>query len=286
MILPSLTERACAPRLTPKEFRCIRDNIYRLVGIELRGKEALVEARLSKQLRMLNLGSFAQLLELISTDATGDALTQMVDALTTNHTTFFREPQHFDFLRTTLVPEWKGRPELRVWSAACSTGEEPYSIAFALLDALMKETPQHVSILATDISTRVLAVAQAGEYASDKLRHVPVDQMRRHLLKGIGTASHHYLVKKSTKSVVQFRRLNLMQDFSDLGMFAAIFCRNVMIYFDRDTQEELVNRLSKRLHPGGYLLIGHAESLNGLRHSLKYVLPAVYQKPRSSAAAH
>ncbi len=266
--------------LSDRDFQRVRSTLYEQVGIDLRGKESLVEARLAKQLRTLKLKSFKEYLQYVEDDSSGTALTNMVDALTTNHTTFLREPQHFDFLRKRVLPEFALHSDFRIWSAACSSGEEPYSIAFTLIDGTDGEFLSKASILATDISTKVLAIAQKGIYDADRFRNVPIDQMRRHLLKGVETATPKYMIKPASKTLVHFQRLNLMEDFANLGMFSVIFCRNVMIYFDRLTQENLVNRLAARLQPGGYLFIGHAESLNGIRHPLEYVMPAVYRKPR------
>ncbi len=191
---------------------------------------------------------------------------------------FFAEAAHFEFLRGAVLPNLRGRGRVSIWSAACSTGEEPYSIAFSLLDELGQDFSR-VRILATDISTRVLAAAGRGIYAADRFEGIPTHQLRRYVLRGAGRFSNSYQVKPELRSAVEFRRLNLMEPFSHMGAFPVIFCRNVMIYFDKATQQDLVNRLAACLEPGGYLLIGHAESLNGVAHPLRYVRPAVYQKP-------
>jgi len=203
----------------------------------------------------------------------------MVDALTTNHTSFFREPQHFAFLRSEILPQFKHQQNLRIWSTACSTGEEPYSIAFVLRDESGQSALATAKVIATDVSSRVLEHARRGIYPASRLHGMPIDQMRRHLLRDNGSSEVNYLVRQEVRAMVQFERINLMQDFSRLGRFSVVFCRNVMIYFDKATQQRLVERISERLHPGGYLLIGHAESLNGLTHSLEYRCPAIYWKP-------
>jgi chemotaxis protein methyltransferase CheR len=265
-------------KLQPREFNQIRSMVYEKFGIDLEGKEVLVAARLGKKMREQGLSSFKQYYEHVQKDTTGDALTTMVDELTTNHTSFFREAQHFDYLRKVILPELQPAGQIRIWSAACSTGEEPYSIAFTVVEELGQSALSKAHILATDISTRVLAKAQRGLYPASRFQQVPVDRMRRHLLKGSGTSTGNYLVKKETRTLVEFQRLNLMEDFSRVGLFSVIFCRNVMIYFDRETQQNLVNRLAAQLEPGGYLLIGHAESLNGIEHPLKYLCPATYRR--------
>lgn len=277
---------AGAPRerkLRRREFEVICRTMYDRFGIDLEGKEVLVAARLGKKLRELQFDSFEQYWKMVEADASGEALTAMVDALTTNHTSFFRETQHFDYLRASVSPSFKAGGQIRIWSAACSTGEEPYSIAFTLLDQLGAEATSRISILATDISTKVLAAAERGIYAAERFRTTEPGQLRRHLLKGAGESEGFYLVRKEVRSLVSFKRLNLMEDFSHVGRFHVIFCRNVMIYFDQKTQASLVNRLTAQLEPGGHLLIGHAESLNGIDHSLKYVRPATYRRPSGSS---
>jgi chemotaxis protein methyltransferase CheR len=271
------------PKLRRHEFDMICRMMYDSFGIDLEGKEVLVEARLGKKLRELEMRSFEQYWEMVKNDRSGEALTAMVDVLTTNHTSFFRENQHFNFLQTTVLPELRGKKQIRIWSAACSTGEEPYSIAFTLLQGLGVEAISRVDIFATDISTRVLAAAKQGVYSADRFRSMPTDQQRRFLLKGSGASEGSYLVKKEIRSAIAFERLNLMEDFAHVGLFSVIFCRNVMIYFDQKTQESLVNRLAKQLEPGGYLLIGHAESLNGINHNLKYICPATYRNSVGSS---
>jgi chemotaxis protein methyltransferase CheR len=234
-----------------REFQLIRRMVYDQVGIDLEGKEVLVSARLGKKMRELGLSSFKKYYEFVQRDTSGEAMTAMVEALTTNHTSFFREPQHFDYLRKVIVPELKPTQEVRIWSAACSTGEEPYSIAFTMVEEMGEAAFSKVRILATDISTRVLATAEQGLYPASRFRDIPVDRLRRHVLKGSACADHRYLVKRQTRSLISFQRLNLMEDFSRAGLFSVIFCRNVMIYFDQPTQQNLVNRLAAQLEPGG-----------------------------------
>ncbi len=267
------------PRLSAHEFDQIRRLAYDQFGLELReGKEQLVSARLAKLMRALKLKSFQQYYDHLIADPSGEALTAMIDALTTNHTSFFREPAHFDFLRSIVLPQLERRDQIAIWSAACSTGEEPYSIAFCLLQYFAQRSSPSIRILATDISTRVLAGARRAAYPEERFTGFPVHELRPFLMRGTENWKGWYLVKKHVRDLVEFRRLNLMNAFSQLGLFPVIFCRNVMIYFDKATQESLVNRLADHLEPGGYLLIGHAESLNRINHPLQYVQPAVYRK--------
>jgi chemotaxis protein methyltransferase CheR len=273
-----------AQGLRPHDFKLIRDVIYQKIGLELDGKEVLVAARIGKTMRAIGIPSFEQYYAHVQRDPTGEAMTTMVDALVTNHTSFFREPQHFDYMRKVILPGLEAKAPVRIWSAACSSGEEPYSIAFALIEELGFPTVLKARILATDISERILATAKRGLYPKSRVQSVPLEQLRLHMLKGYGASDGEYMMKKEVRALVEFQKLNLMEDFSKVGMFSIIFCRNVMIYFDQITQQRLVNRLAAQLQPGGYLLIGHAESLNGMEHPLTYVCPATYCKPASGHA--
>ncbi|HUI57590.1 MAG TPA: protein-glutamate O-methyltransferase CheR [Bryobacteraceae bacterium] len=271
--------------LSAREFEQIRRLAHEKVGLDLRdGKETLVSARLGKKMRELHFRTFQEYYRYVVEDKTGEALTGLIDALTTNHTSFFREPAHFEFLRRTILPDLRRRERIAMWSAACSTGEEPYSLAFCLLEELGEAALRRIRILATDISTRVLATAQRGAYPADRFEGIAAQQLRQHLLRGEQRCQGWYRVKPEVRAMVEFRRLNLMEGFAHLGHFSVIFCRNVMIYFDRPTQQNLVNRLAGSLEPGGYLLIGHAESLNGVDHPLQYMQPAVYRKAEANGA--
>ena len=279
--MATLDDTPCRP-LKAREFAKIRQLAYETFGLDLRaGKETLVSARLGKQIRQSGCRSFEEYYQRVVADSTGESLINLIDALTTNHTSFFREPAHFDFLRKTFLPEWKNRGSLDIWSAACSTGEEPYSIAMCLLEELGGTPPGQVRILATDISTRVLAAAEKGIYPAERLEGLSAVQLRRYWLRGEGDWAGCCRAKKEVRALVEFRRLNLLEPATQIGHFPLIFCRNVMIYFDKPTQRRVVERLSACLEPGGYLLTGHAESLNGIEHGLRYVQPAVYRKAPS-----
>jgi chemotaxis protein methyltransferase CheR len=201
----------------------------------------------------------------------------MVDALTTNFTSFFREPEHFDLLRNKVVPEHAQHDPMRVWSAACSTGEEPYSIVITLLEAL-ENSGRSIEVIASDISTRTLKRAAEGLYQAEQLSSVPKFLLRKYFLKGEGQWSGWYRVKPAVRQRIEFRHINLMDALPSLGLFSVIFCRNVMIYFDQPGQESVVNKLAPYLEPNGYLFIGHAEGLAGVTHPLRYIQPAVYKQ--------
>ncbi len=260
-------------------FEQIRKMVYSFCGVDLRGKQILVGTRLAKSVRELGLESFDSFCEQVSQNIGGPLFSSMIDALTTNHTSFFREQQHFDFLRKTVLPEIGKNATISIWSAACSSGEEPYTIAFTLIDALGVDAFSRTRILASDVSTRVLDQAQRGLYPVERIAGVPQNILRSCLLQGTGQYAEYCLVKPEVRKLIEFRRINLLEEASSFGPFQVIFCRNVMIYFDRETQQNVVQRLTSRLAPGGYLLIGHSESLNGIEHSLEYVCPATYRKP-------
>jgi chemotaxis protein methyltransferase CheR len=205
----------------------------------------------------------------------------MIDALTTNHTGFLRERQHFQYLMRTVLPQYVDRPRLSIWSAASSTGEEPYSILFTLLQAFANKPAPKINILATDISTRVLAAARRAVYPAGRLADLPSEWVQRFFEKEESQSA--YRVRDELAGYITFQRLNLMEPFLAIGRFPIIFCRNVMIYFDHRTREQLVLRLAERLEPGGYLFVGHAESLLNIAHGLAYVGPAIYRKPLAAA---
>lgn len=274
------------PDLSAGEFREISRMAYEYAGLDLGdNKTQLVMARLGKKLRQLQIPSFAEYCRHVKEDHTGEALVGMIDALTTNHTSFLREQEHFHFLEREVLPALAGRTHVAIWSAACSTGEEPYSIVFTALEAMGLDGPRKLSVLATDISTKALAAASQAVYPLDRMRCMPQQWLSRYLMRGRGRFEGHCQVKRQVRELVEFRRQNLMESFSHLGPFQVIFCRNVMIYFDRETQQDLVRRLAGRLEPGGYLLTGHSESLNGLDQPLRYVKPAIYRKSASEGGA-
>ncbi|MBN9662912.1 MAG: protein-glutamate O-methyltransferase CheR [Acidobacteria bacterium] len=264
----------------PVEYRKIQSLTYQVAGIDLRdGKEALVASRLHKRMRELGLTDVSRYLHVVEADRTGLELITLIDALTTNFTSFLREPQHFDFLRGVIVPALSMHDSLRIWSAGCSTGEEPYSILFHLAQALEGKRLAGVELLATDISTRALGVASSGIYPAERMKELPEAWRKRFFQRGVGEQEGMVRVREEWRSRVRFRRLNLMEEFNSVPAMNVIFCRNVMIYFDKPTQQRLVRRFAERLEPGGWLLIGHSEGLMGMEHELTYVMPAVYRKP-------
>lgn len=271
--------------LRPSEFAEIKRLAHEKFGLDLRsGKEELVSARLGKVIRKGGFRSFADYYRHVVGDPSGEALIHLIDALTTNFTSFMREPAHFEFLRQTVAPAWRSRAEVAIWSAACSTGEEPYTLAFSLLDEFRGAGRPAVRILATDISTRALETAARGVYQADRFAGVPASWLSDYLLRGKGRAEGWYKVKPEVQRLIEFRRVNLIEPLTIAGDFALILCRNVMIYFDKPTQQQVVEQLASRLEPGGYLFVGHSESLTGRTAGLEYVRPAVYRKSAAGSA--
>ncbi len=274
MFLADNSER---PTLRLEHFEIIRTRMHEFCGINLTGKEVLVNARLGDRLAQFGFGSFQDYCEHIQQNPSGTVFLESVDLLTTNHTSFFREDQHFDLLRSVILPEIQERSPA-IWSAACSSGEEPYSIAITLLECLGEAVAGQARILATDLSARVLKKARRALYPLEAAEKIPEPLRRRCLLRGMKQFKGHCLIRPELRAMIDFRQFNLLDDCSSFGPFDVIFCRNVMIYFNAETQAEVVRRLVSRLKPGGYLLVGHAESLQSSGEALQAIAPAAYRK--------
>jgi len=267
--------------LTDREFEQFRSLIYEQVGIKLDfPKRTLLVSRLSKRLRELELASFQSYFDCVSRPGGEEELIRLLDLISTNKTDFFREPLHFEFLRDHVLPEVHASKHLRVWSSAASSGEEPYSIAMSLRDALPDICRWNIKILASDISTRALAKAASGLYEAERVSQLSKELVHRHFLCGKGPQAGMFKIRPEVASQVVFRRINLMdRTFPIRSPLDVIFCRNVMIYFDRATQAQLIGKFFRYLRPGGYVFIGHSESLQWVDHQLTYVKPTIYRKP-------
>jgi chemotaxis protein methyltransferase CheR len=262
--------------LGKEEFEHFRQLAHSTFGLDLKpGKEELVTARLRRLVRSNGFDSYEDYYRHVVKDRTGEALAAMIDALTTNHTSFLRESDHFEFLRQTILPGLAKRDSIEIWSAACSTGEEVWTLACMLNDALPS---RNFRICASDISRKALRLASQACYSPDRCQGVPSAWLSRYFTAEKGPAKE-YRVAAGIRSQVTFQRLNLLESYHWPRPFPVIFCRNVMIYFDSDTQEKVVRKLADFLEPGGYLFVGHAESLTRVSHRLEYVRPAVYRKP-------
>lgn len=273
--------------LSERDFLRLSSLVYNGCGIKMPPqKKVMLEARLRKRLRTLGLGSFREYCDyLFSDEGMERELVLMIDEVTTNKTDFFREPRHFDYLTETALPELIKTlgagvaHELSVWSAGCSTGEEPYTIAMVLNEFRNRRPAFHFRILATDISTKVLERAIRGIYKEEKAETIPPALRKRYLLRSRDRERGLVRIIPELRSQVKFRRLNFMgKDFGMREPMDIIFCRNVIIYFDRPTQERLVNRLCSHLTPGGYLFMGHSETLSGLHVPLVSTGPMIYRK--------
>lgn len=263
--------------MDPSLFERFRDIAYRQAGIELReGKESLVSARIARRLRALGLDDEVQYVEKLEADETGEELVQFLDVISTNFTSFFREPEHFREIQTN-VRRWLdgGQRRFRFWSAASSSGEEPYTLAMVLADAF-SGTDVDWRILATDISTKVLGLARAAKYSEQQVQTVPTELAAKYLRPaGAGQVE----IQPTLASRVTFGRLNLSQPpFPMQGPLDIVMCRNVMIYFDKHVRQRLVSEIERLLRPGGLLMVGHSETLNGLKTNLSIVRPSVYRK--------
>ncbi|MEO8621160.1 MAG: protein-glutamate O-methyltransferase CheR [bacterium] len=265
--------------LTAGEFQTICALMYRVSGVNLtEGKEGLVASRLSPRLRHLQLDSYRDYIAHIARESNHAELTMFVDLLTTNKTAFFREPQHFEYLRQDVLPRLHTRGgDARFWCAACSSGEEPYTLAMLIAEEWSAPGSPRARILATDLSTRVLAKATAAEYDETAVGDIDRSRVARHMEVVTGARPRRLRVRKPLRDMVQVARLNLMERAWPMrGPFDVIMCRNVMIYFDVATQERLVNRFWDLLAPGGSLLVGHSESLSAVSHEFSYAKPATY----------
>jgi chemotaxis protein methyltransferase CheR len=270
-------------RLGDLELTRIIRLVYARSGITLHeGKRALVEARLRKRLRALGCATFAEYLRYVESDATGQELSGLLDAIATKHTSFFREEQHFQFLETRVLPELRTRAgSIRVWSAACATGEEPVTLAMTLLEALPPVDHARLRLMASDLSRNALAIARAGVYRLERVTTVPRPLLRKYFERGLGAQAGLARVSAGLRNVIDYRQLNLLEIASLGEQFDVIFCRNVLIYFDRAVQQRVISMLERHLAPGGYLFIAHSESLNTLDHGLRWVAPAIYQQVRA-----
>ena len=275
--------------ITDAEFGRFRTMVQEETGIQLPdSKRALLVGRLSRRLRELKLPTFGAYYEHVANERNGVERLHMIDLISTNETSFFREPKQFEFLEKRLLPAWAGTAtpgakKVRVWSAACSTGEEPYSIAMSLLSRLPE---WEIEILATDISNRALAKARAAVFPIEKSAQIPEAHLKAFMLRGYGEQQGSMKAGPELRHLIRFERLNL-HDRRDIagGQFHLIFCRNVLIYFSAEGRAAVIRKLASRLAPGGYLFLGHAETLNGVTDQFRLAGPGVYARANESAAS-
>lgn len=263
--------------ITDDEFAQFQKLIFNIAGISMSAaKKPLVGGRLAKRIKHYGLASYADYFRFLTKGGNGEEVQVAVDLLTTNETYFFREPKHFDFLRQQILPAAKRGGTFRVWSAACSSGEEPYSIAMILADVLDDGAWE---IVASDLSLRVLERARSGHYAMERAEKIPRASLAKYCLKGVAEQEGTFLINRKLRERIRFMQINLNSALPKLGEFDVIFLRNVMIYFDMETKRQVVGRLLPLLKPGGHFLVSHSESLNGIvDDELKTVAPSIYRK--------
>lgn len=270
-------------QLSDSEFRLIRELVYSRFGINLtEAKRSLVVGRLQSILRAQGFSTFKEYYRFLVADESGKALETFINRITTNHTFFYREHSHFDYFRKNLLPQLcadlkrQNSRDIRIWCAGCSSGEEPYMLIMLMIDYLGSEYGLwDGGILATDISSRVLDRARAGVYAAENVQNVP-SFAKHHFLK---TGENEFVLSEKIKREVTFRRFNLMnEDYPFKKPFHVIFCRNVMIYFDRETRTRLLNQFHRHLLPDGHLFIGHSESIGRQQDLFTYIIPGIYKK--------
>jgi chemotaxis protein methyltransferase CheR len=280
-IAPNSFLAQAMPEMTEAEYHKLAQLIYSVSGISLKeSKQTLLTSRLAGVLAQSGRKTFTEYYNSLIADTSGASVAALVDRITTNHTYFMREPAHFDFFRDTVLPYLKSKVtdrDLRVWSAACSTGEEPYTLAMILDEFLDTEKSRwDCRVLATDLSEKVLKDASQGVYAPERIEPLPALWKQRYLTRH---PDGNYEIADRIKKEVIYRRFNLIEPvYPFRKKFHVIFCRNVMIYFDADTRASIINKLYDMTEPGGYLFIGHSEAIDRSKSKYKYVLPAVYRR--------
>jgi chemotaxis protein methyltransferase CheR len=271
--------------ISDREFSLYQKLIYSKAGICLSPtKKAFLEARLSRRLRELGMDSFQAYYQHVTQNQNGGELEQLLDRVSTNKTHFFREPRQFEFLEQQILPDWKtdgnsgSRPRrIRAWSAGCSTGEEPYSLAMILLDHFPRGSGWEIEIIATDLSSRALKSARKAVWSIAKANEIPQSYLKRFMRKGTGSQHAYMKAGPEIQSIIRFQHLNLNDNhYAVTEPFDLIFCRNVLIYFDAESRARVVDRLVNYLAPAGFLLVGHAESLSGVSDRIRHVRPTIY----------
>lgn len=271
--------------LSDTEFNLLSNFIYSNYGIKMPpAKKSMLQSRLQNRLRENNLSSFKEYCDLVFSDKNGETeIVHMIDVVSTNKTDFFRENGHFEFMKSTILPEFQNQnnhDKLKVWSSACSSGEEVYTIAMVIEEFLEGTKQFDYSILGTDISTRILQKAASGIYSEDRIEGLSLNMKKKYLLRSKNRENPTVKVVPTLREKTSYARLNLMDDnyHSIPKNFDVIFCRNVLIYFDRPTQEKVINKLCTHLKSNGYFFLGHSESITGINVPLKQIMPTVFKK--------
>ena len=266
-------------KLTEKEFNWIVAYMHRRYGIELGHKRVLIEGRLENYLLKNGYSSYSEFIKQIADAPDGEEASAMINILTTNHTFFMREFMHFEYLRNFVLPWIRQKKadtkDVRIWSAASSTGEEPYTIAMVLHDYFGMEPDWDTQLLATDVSMEVLKKASDGVYLEEQLQDLP-ERWKRQYFKRIN--EEQFQVTKELRKQIIFKKFNLMDDITFKGRFQVVFLRNVMIYFEEETKKKLLKKIYDHMESGGYLFIGTTESIDKIRNGFQYIQPSIYRK--------
>lgn len=268
--------------ISDREFKYLQQLVYKEAGINLTdAKKCLVQTRIGKLMRKNLINGYDALFRLLENDQTGNLLVTVLDSISTNHTFFFREDAHFKYLNDVIVPQLLSKSSskpIRIWSSACSSGEEPYTIAITMLEALAGKKHSGFNILASDLSTKVLSQAEKGIYPMEVVEPVPLDLKRKYFQKSKRGEVQLVRVKDEVRKLVRYRRHNLLYPLTDEDPFDIVFCRNVMIYFDYETKTNVVNTIHKVVAPHGWFITGHSESLSMIKHAFQMVQPTIYRK--------
>jgi len=275
----NLSQKTDSYPFTDKNFNTLRDIVGERTGISLsEHKRDLVYGRLTRRLRILSMKSFDEYCDLLLNNP-GDEMEHFTNAITTNLTSFFREQHHFDFLSDELLPDLlqrNGHKGLRIWSAGCSTGEEPYSIAMTLRESIPNIDNYDIRILATDLDTNVVKHASSGVYSASRVEGMSKERLKRWFLKGKGEKAEYVKVSSELRNMIAFQQLNLMNAWPMRGKFDIIFCRNVVIYFDKPTQSVLFDRFANQMQGSSHLIIGHSENLNNVTDRFSLIGKTIY----------
>lgn len=269
--------------LSDTEFRKLSNFIQSNYGIKMPpAKKVVLQGRLQKRLKYLQIPDFKTYVEYVFSKKGENEIIHMMDVVSTNKTDFYREPVHFDYLRDEFLPNWhekNSHQKIKIWSAGCSSGEEPYTLAIVMQEFKEKNPGFDFSILATDISTQVLQHGANGVYKQEKVEIIPLEQKRKYLLKSKDRTDPKIRIVKSLRSKVSFQRLNFMDSTYNINdSFDIIFCRNALIYFERENQEAVINKLCGKLKPEGYFFLGHSESITNMNVPLKSIKPTIFIK--------
>lgn len=270
-------------RMTENDFDRLSRFVFQQSGIKMPPiKKIMLQSRLQKRLRSLRITSFKDYADYVfSAEGQKNEIVHMLDVVSTNKTDFYREPVHFDFLKDEILPKflYSNNSEFKAWSAGCSSGEEPYTIAITLNEFKSNNQKFNYSILGTDISFQILQNAVRAVYGEGRISNIPLHIKKRYFLKSKDRENKTVRITKELRSLIRFQRLNFMDEKYNIAEeFDVIFCRNVLIYFDKETQEKVIKRLCKKLKSGGYLFIGHSESILGMNLPLQQIMPTIYKR--------